>query len=198
MTDNVICDNCLGSRLYEANGKQFKNPFQWCVIKPLDMIYLMEEYDSIDFRRHELMVGTLNGMEFLKTRVDGCFDVWWVHHIKDEAYDEPTKVDNPSLRNADLKYRHIETYINETYERRVERMGSSKPTFIVNFDNYWGMYDNDVVKIGKMTTKKDDTILVSSDRKCDELGCQLSIVLPNSMDYDNVANILVKNNYCII
>lgn len=191
--EDIICNNCLGYRIYELKRHEFMNPFQWCVIKPLDMLYLIENYENIDFSSHRLEYGYFMCGNYYCTVIDGLVRVWWVHHIKDEKYDQPTKVENEVLRNADLRYKDIEAYINEAYDRRVKRM-TKNPTFIVNFDNWWGMSNEDVVKIAKSTTKKKDTVLVSSDKVCDTLGCKMSVVLPYAMDYDKVAAALEKGN----
>lgn len=46
---NIICNNCVGARLYEVQHKQFVNPFTWCIIPIDDFMNLILHFDEIDF-----------------------------------------------------------------------------------------------------------------------------------------------------
>lgn len=40
--NNIICNNCIGARMYEVNNMQFPNLFMWNAINCLDFIKLIE------------------------------------------------------------------------------------------------------------------------------------------------------------
>lgn len=52
---NVIGNNCGSSFYCKEKGIEFKNPFVWAAITPNDMIYLIENYDNINFNNYNLV-----------------------------------------------------------------------------------------------------------------------------------------------
>lgn len=171
ITNNIVCNNCVGARLYERLGIEFKNPFMWCVINPKDFRILMREWDTIDFSNYELKYGTLKGKKSYYIKIDGKVDVWYIHYIKNARYKKPTKINH-----VDLMYCDIEKYIKEKYESRLARM-KSKPTFMCVIHDNW-YYTNEEIKNTVNTNSKYD-LIVSSNK---EIGCDNYIKVTHPSD----------------
>lgn len=125
---------------------QFNNPFQWCVIQPEDMMTLMQEWSSIDFNNYQLLQGDILGHHHYYTLIDNKVKVWWVYYFKDDNCIEKKIVHDEDNGNANLFYKDIENYINQCYERRLRRMGYTRPTFVLNQDVFWKFSDVDIAK----------------------------------------------------
>lgn len=46
---NLIANCCVGGFLYEMNNEQFSNPFIWSMTNTASFIYLIENYDNINW-----------------------------------------------------------------------------------------------------------------------------------------------------
>ena len=49
---NIICNNCIGARLYEVSNLEFPNPVMWCATYYEDFIYFIKNYDNIDLSKY--------------------------------------------------------------------------------------------------------------------------------------------------
>ena len=46
---NIIANNCIGGFLYKFSNKQFPNPFIWTSMYFEDFLFLIQNYDKINF-----------------------------------------------------------------------------------------------------------------------------------------------------
>ena len=125
---NLICNNCVGARVYEALNKQYTNPFIWSLVRPDEFVYLINNYNNIDFNKRELILID----NTLSIRIDNKVTAVFVHHIKDERYSEYTKL---SINNQmQARYKYMDEFILDRYDARVSRMTES-PIFLIS-DRY--------------------------------------------------------------
>lgn len=53
---NLICNSCVGGFIYKNELKsQFKNPFIWNIIDFNSMLYLVKNYENVNFNNYELI-----------------------------------------------------------------------------------------------------------------------------------------------
>ena len=50
----ILGNDCTGARIYQAKGKEYNNPFIWCLVPPDSFSYLYNHYKNIDFNDIEL------------------------------------------------------------------------------------------------------------------------------------------------
>lgn len=125
---NIICNNCVGARLYEVQHKQFVNPFTWCEIPINDFIKLIENFDFIDFNNDiEFFLEKVYRYDYLSVNVTLMKEIQchFVHYIQDENYTEPKKDDS----NTNIRYNNILEYAKFTWNKRIKRMNET-PIFV--------------------------------------------------------------------
>lgn len=125
----IICNNCVGARLYQLQNKQFNNPFMWSSIYVGDFIELSKNWDNINFNDIELSYKDCFGKKDVSTitidphNYNIC--VGYIHHI----YEKDTE-----FRKQDINVysNNILDYINEKYLIRLDRMNNdiSDPVFV--------------------------------------------------------------------
>ena len=143
-TGSIICNTCVGARIYENTNRGFNNPFIWNIIKPSDFIYLSKNYGNINFQNIKQIYDKINNMYGL--RIDDKVNVYYPHYKYDKKYKNPTKI------GIDVYYCDIQTYIKTKYLNRLKRM-HEKPLFILDYDNNYGsVYTPNDVKIFKENT----------------------------------------------
>lgn len=116
-----ICNNCVGARIYQLLNLQFNNPFIWCRITSDDMLFLIQNFNDIDFLRFELKSyhDILLNQKIYGVNVDDKITIWYPHY-KYGNYDTPTK--NNNVNGLDIFYKNIEEYIIKKYKIRTTRM----------------------------------------------------------------------------
>ena len=183
MTDNIIANNCTGSRLYQQMGKQYGNPFMWCVINPEDFLYLYNHYYEIDYWNYELV--KKNG-EY-QIIIDGKITVQYVHYKYGENDTVPTKKNN----DMDIYYDKIEQYIVEKYENRLKRM-IQPPFFIISDREYLFnkkcIFSNDDLKY---YLNKDNCIIATCNR--DIVGRNVIYTHDKNVDPEEIARTILQN-----
>lgn len=127
---NIICNNCVGARMYEVSGMQFPNPFMWNAINAYDFIKLVEEYDAIDLRNPEMELERyLNReRESVLVTMDNGVKLHFIHYIQDDTKDVPVKE-----KNTDILYRDILSYASDKWHSRLRR-SSEPPMFMFTFN----------------------------------------------------------------
>lgn len=146
---NIICNNCVGARIYERKKEEYLNPFMWCLIPSTDFITLINEYDLINFENVVFNENT--------AIIDNKINVVYVHYKKGDC-DTPTKIDNH------VYFKNIEQYVREKYFSRLKRMikKNEPPIFIISdkkqecseCPEYLNKYDfNDFSLLDKIQTK---------------------------------------------
>lgn len=157
---NIICNNCVGARLYEVQHKQFVNPFTWCIILIDDFMNLILHFDEIDFindSNFSLEKYRKNDYQTIKVSLPFNIELHYIHYIQDNTYLSPAKDDT----NTNIRYNDILTYAKEIWNKRVLRM-KEEPIFMYSF-NYTipnsDQYDNELNKILNINTNKKVLIL---------------------------------------
>jgi len=160
MNMNIICNNCVGARLYEVQHKQFVNPFTWCIIPIDDFMNLILHFDEIDFindSNFSLEKYRRNDYQTVKVTLPFNIELHYIHYIQDETYLIPAKDDT----NTNIRYDNILTYAKEIWNKRVLRM-KEEPIFMYSF-NYTipnsEQYDNELNKILNINTNKKILVL---------------------------------------
>lgn len=157
---NIICNNCVGARLYEVQHKQFVNPFTWCEIPIDDFIRLIENFDSINLIDDaKFSLEKVYRYDYNSVNVTLPFNIQchFVHYIQDETYISPSK-DNS---NTNIRYNNILEYAKETWIKRSLRI-SNIPIFMYSF-NYLQpnseQYNETLEKLLNVNTDKEIWIL---------------------------------------
>lgn len=126
---NIICNNCVGGRVYEIKGMQYTNPFIWNLISPDDFFYLMINYKSINYKNAFIYIKDNN----YYINIDKKIDILYPHHYKNSKYKKLTKITNKSVTN--IYYYKMKDYLISRYFARVERMINEPPIFVLD-DKY--------------------------------------------------------------
>lgn len=127
---NIICNTCVGARLYEVTKQQFPNQFMWMKISPDDFIKLINDYDTIDFQHPNI------GLEkYLKHSCDSILitlsngvKLHYIHYIQDNLKLEPTRSQNINILFCDIL-----GYAKTKWFKRLAR-NIEVPTFLFSFD----------------------------------------------------------------
>ena len=129
---NLISQNCLSGGLYYFVHEPYGNPFIWTVIDFNSMLYLIKNWDSINFDNYEL---TKDDKWNFSIIIDNHVKVQYVHYKLNANYKKPTKT-GP----GDICYCKIWEFINQKYIERLKRMKDRniKPIFcICNFNTIY-------------------------------------------------------------
>ena len=139
---NIICNNCVGARLYEVTKQQFPNPFMWMSINSDDFIYLVQNYDIIDFNNptFELEKYKLNAYQTVLITLNNKVKLHYIHYIQDDSKNEPVKE-----LNTNILYKDILQYVKNKWFNRLNR-NNEQPTFLYSF-NYMKIDDEQYMQI---------------------------------------------------
>ena len=130
---NIISNCCLGGFIYQDVLKvQFSNPFIWSWLNQDDVIYLIQNYDKIDFNNYEL--STYNNLP-LKDEV--CFQLTIDDKIK-IIYSHYQFIKNKDVLEIDrtrnmVYHNKIWEYVVAKYDERLKRMidENTPPVFLI-------------------------------------------------------------------
>lgn len=157
---NIICNNCVGARLYEVQHKQFVNPFTWCIIPIDDFMNLILHFDEINFINDSIFSlekYRRNDYQTIKVSLPFNIELHYIHYIQDETYLSPAKDET----NTNIRYNDILIYAKEIWNKRVLRM-KEEPIFMYSF-NYTipnsEQYNNELNKILNINTNKKVLVL---------------------------------------
>ena len=82
---NIICNSCVGARLYEYRNMQYGNPFMWNVIPYDDFKYMILNYNAIDFSKHKTELYTYSGKSISMTTFDSKIKTYFIHYHQDDS-----------------------------------------------------------------------------------------------------------------
>lgn len=156
---NIICNNCVGARMYEVSKIQFPNPFMWNAINAYDFIKLMNEYDTLDLEHptFELETYLNNDYKTVLVTLNNGVKLHFIHHIQDDSKPTPIKE-----KSTNILYNDILSYAKEKWYKRVDR-SKEQPTFMFSF-NY--MKNNDKLYtdiLEKLLKTKKNLIIIMHD-----------------------------------
>lgn len=129
---NLISQNCLNGNLYSLLHEQYGNPFMWTVIDFNSMLYLIQNWNTINFNNYELVKDDNWNFSII---IEGNVKIQYVHYKLDAKYKVPQKT-GP----GDIRYYKIWEFIIKKYEERLRRMQKQniKPLFcICNFNTIY-------------------------------------------------------------
>lgn len=166
---NVIGNNCGSSFYYKEKGMEFKNPFVWAAITPDDMIYLIENYDNINFNNYNLVDldknlfktnnlisqkikdgGNLKGIQ-----IDKKITAYYTHYL-DSTIIEQYK------DSIDVYCEDNKKYVIDKYVKRLDRM-TEKPIFLIITYQHHNWTKSDVEKLSKLKTNKPIILITQYD-----------------------------------
>lgn len=156
---NIITNNCVAAAIYQLKHMQFANPFMWTLLSAPDFIYLVQNFNTIDFNKIQLTTDIYKEKPIYKLIVDGNLNVLYIHHKKDRSKTTPTKI------KSDIWYVDIENYIIECWNRRLKRMNES-PKFIAAA--YSWSYDQ-IIKFANTKTNSKKGFILSNEKAYDVL-----------------------------
>ena len=135
---NVICNSCVGARLYEYRNMPYGNPFMWNVIPYEDFKYLMLNYKSIDFSNHKNELYTYSGKTVSMTTFDSAVRAYFIHYFQDDLCNGTVKREVINIYSNDIL-----SYTEERVCRRTQRLleTQEQPVFIFETRSrlYWGL-----------------------------------------------------------
>lgn len=121
---NILSNCCFVGDLCENKHIQYFTPFVWNTFFPDDIKVLIKEYKNIDFSKIQLV--KFKDTKYYGLKIDDKLTVYYVHYLY--ADHDGLKRDNYL---KEVTGRDIETYIVESYKRRLARLNiSEKPKFI--------------------------------------------------------------------
>lgn len=142
---NLISHNCLAGNIYKNHLKEeFNNPFIWTVIDFNSMLYLIQNWNKINFKNYELIKDEQWNFSII---IDNKVKVQYVH------YKFNPNCKTPRLDNVgSIHYYKIWEYIIQKYEERTKRMleKNENPIFcICNFNTIFldAIYNVEQLKI---------------------------------------------------
>lgn len=131
MEQNIIASSCVGAYIMrDYLHQQFINPFIWCATEHQSMLYLINNYDTINwFNVSMRMSNGFNPKSYPILTIDKHVHVKFVHHRFSWADSNTPRKDR---NGADIHYRYIYRFVLDKYFTRVQRMLSRgiPPTFV--------------------------------------------------------------------
>lgn len=138
---NIICNTCVGGRIYEYYKLQYTNPFIWNAINTPDFMLLVENYDNINFNNFELVYKD----DIYQMNIDNLIIVTYPHYKYDENIVTP--IIKSDKFGTHMYSNSIDKYIIDRYVERLKRMNEA-PTFILIKGTTFGKnikcLDNDI------------------------------------------------------
>ena len=127
---NIICNNCVGARLYEVTKKQFPNPFMWMTIDYDDYIKLIENYDTINLNNPKIELETYkyNDYKSVLITLNNDIKLHYIHYIQDDTKEAPVKE-----LNTNILYKDILLYASTKWKNRLNR-SKEEPVFLYSFN----------------------------------------------------------------
>ena len=194
---NIIASNCVGARLYKITNQQFTNPFMWSIVLPKDFLFLIKNFNCINF--NHITPTNVYWPEFNNNVpaiiVDNKIKVIFIHHKQDKNALQPIK------HGIDLFYQDIFLYLINTWKRRVKRLSSKNLHFLAVANIFWNT--SDIIEFANLQTPFKKSLIVYDkkylDLKSKSLNC---IYIKNRKDSTyKVAKYFLnecnKNNYKI-
>ena len=179
---NIICNNCVGGRLYEVRKEQFSNPFIWERIEHSDFIYLIKNFEIIDFTNVKFSLEYYKSKDYQNVlcKVDNKISIHFTHYVYDNEIDTLTK------RNLDILYKDIIKYCKEKYFTRLSRMNSN-PIFVYSLNGFYYSDEEYNKRIKDISLILNKNIYIIT-----YLSKQINIELPNNIKVvyvdDNIMN----------
>ena len=137
---NIICNSCVGSRIYEMLNMQFTNPFMWNVITYPDFKKLIDNFDNIDYSKTKISLYEYPGDAIAMAAFTDNIKSYFIH------YHQRNDCCGTIKHNIDVYSNKIIEYANTKVSKRTDRMLSlneeqmfifetrSRPRFNANYN----------------------------------------------------------------
>ena len=127
---NIICNNCVGARLYEVTKQQFPNPFMWMSIDYNDFIKLVENYNTLDLAHPKFVLEKYkeNDYKSILVILNNDIQLHYIHYILDKSKKSPVKE-----KSTNILYKDILSYAKTKWFNRLNR-SKEEPLFIYSFN----------------------------------------------------------------
>lgn len=126
---NLIGNNCVSSFLYKDNGLKFSTPFIWGGFDFDDFVYLLNNYDNINFNNisfsfeHRFDNKELSVLCNIDNKIN--------YHFSHYCYSENDNI--PKKYKYRVFYKNIIEFTKEKYFTRFSRM-KEEPIFLFSFN----------------------------------------------------------------
>jgi uncharacterized protein (DUF1919 family) len=186
---NIICNNCVGGRLYQQLNVEYNNPFIWCRIYYKSFKKLICNFYTIDF--HDIKYDDTYEIDNKRTHIilNNSIELNYTHYIQNSKFDTPTKQNN----GIDIYYNDIKSYTINKYLSRLNRMNIKDDNIFILIDaeNVHLTIDdiNDFLKL-KLNGKK---ILVTHRNEFKDMQSDTVIHITNETNTNNIAKELINN-----
>lgn len=158
---NIICNDCVGGRLYQHLNKEYNNPFIWCRIYYNSFRKILCNFNNIDF--YNIKYDDSYFTDGIKTHIilENDIEINYPHYIQNSKFSIPTKQNN----NIDIYYNDIKTYTVNKYLSRLNRMNMADfKIFILNDKPQIHLSKDDILDF--LNLKVDGVkILITNDDK---------------------------------
>jgi len=156
----LFANNCVGSRIYSQEDQEFNHPFQWCIIKPNDMMYLIQNYKTIDWTNIKFIPRCKYWKNWTSCGllVDGHIHLWFTHYRYDKRRDHRI---GHNVYKVDIEKFIREKYMTRLYRFLEQNLDKARPIFLINCYNT--MYNGKVMKRFVKLKGDFDIIAVTND-----------------------------------
>ncbi len=139
---NIICNNCVGGRIYQQLNKQYNNPFIWNIIFYNSYKNLITLIDKINFTNFSIKLKKeIIRDKYACVLIDNLVEVHYIHYIQNSKHKILTKQNN----GVDIYFNDILSYTNDKYISRLNRMNINENIFILVDDEKVNLSDNDIL-----------------------------------------------------
>lgn len=163
---NIICNNCVGARLYERSGMRFPNPFAWMSIHVDDFIKLANDFYQLDLDAVQIQTERFlkNDYDTVVTILPNDVKLHFIHYIQDDSKNEPTKENSVNIR-----YKNIIEYAKAKWNIRAKRV-NCEPIFLYSMNPFSpdGASYNTILQKLLQVKKAKLIILVHNEARIDD------------------------------
>lgn len=176
----IISNNCCGGRMYQLAGLQYNNPFIWCVVPYDSIIYIMNNFNNIDWYDYTFEKSTLKPSTFI-IKVQNKIEIHYVHHYFNALYNKVTNVkkNNGEYDFGETYYCKIWEYLNDCYLKRIKRMKelNENPVFLIEDENYANNNSKYTIKDIANNSVNYKRIIITTDKTINNnINCKIIAV----------------------
>lgn len=151
---NIITNNCLGGYIYrDILKEEYQNPFIWVRLDNIDLIKLLENYETLNFKNIEIFKESKK-LENFCLKIDDVVKIKCSHYVFDSKYNTPTII------GVDVHYNKIWEYIIDIYLKRLKRMQKEINYVFIEDD---GTYNIDKI-LSILQEKKIKTFIITNKK----------------------------------
>lgn len=182
---NIICNNCVGARIYQQLRIAYNNPFIWCRIYYDSFRKIITNYNNINFTNFYFDdTYTKDGCKN-HIIIDNDIELNYTHYIQNSKYNTPTNVGG-----LDIYYNNIKKYTIEKYEKRISRLTHEKNICILcDYKNGKLTIDN---ILDFLNLNIDDVKILVTNRKYDLNYNKTNVLITKETNTKNIANLILQ------